>query len=103
MLVPDPGVRRPGRLRLHYLVIGSAGGRVGGVPLRVGQRVDKAETRHIEVAAEIRHNPGAVGELACRLGAGADAKAEIVLAQSTRRAAERVDVAADRAAIADKF
>src|SRR6266446_10406728 len=103
MLIPDPGVGRLRRLRLDHPVIGSPGGGVGRVPLPAGQRVDRAETRHIEGAAESRHNPGAVGELACRLDAGAEAKAEIVLAQGTRCAAEWVDVAADRAAIADKL
>src|ERR1700730_12865251 len=102
VLVPDPAVRRSGRLRAHHPVIGPAGGRAGRVPLRVGQRVDKAETRHIEVGAEICVDAEAVGKLACHLGAGADATAETVLAHGTRYAAERVDVAAERAAIADK-
>src|SRR4029077_3685975 len=51
---------------------------------------------------EIRYHPRAVGELPAHFGAGGDAKADIVLAQGTRRATEWVDVAAERAAIADK-
>ena len=64
---PLPRLRRIGRC-------GPARHRPAGwaelaVPLGVGQRVDKAETRHNEGAPKIGHQPEAVGDLAPHLDA----------------------------------
>src|SRR6516165_2897743 len=81
MLVPDPPAIRVGGSAAHHRIIGLAGGGVDGVPLRTGQRVDQAKARHQEGRAEIRRDPGTVGALVGDLGAAADTKAEIILAQ----------------------
>ena len=84
MLVPDPGAHRRGGLRPDLPVIGRphidpidnrGGGGGAGKPRGVGQRVDEADTRNEEVAAEIRrYHAGAIGELAADAVAGGEAK-----------------------------
>src|ERR1700730_18485634 len=103
MLVPDPGAKITGDRRPHYSIIGHPGGGMGDDPRRVGQRVDEAHPRHIQACPEIRrYHALAIGELAAHAVAGGEAKPEVVLAQRAGDAGERVDVAADRPAIADK-
>src|SRR5215472_17000809 len=57
------------------------------------QRVDEADTRHVDGPTEIRRYPAAVLDLVSRVGAGDELIAEIVLAKRAGGAAERVDVA----------
>src|SRR5207249_3740475 len=60
-------------------------------------------TRNVDVPAEIRRNHAVrIGALAADAVTRAEAKPEIVLTQRAGGAGERVDVAADRPAIADK-
>src|ERR1700730_3848991 len=103
MLVPDPPAYRLGGLRPDHSVISHPGGRMRNDPLRVGQRVDEPEARDIQACAEIRrYHAGTIGNLAADTVAGGEAEPKIVLAQRAGDASERMDVAADRPAIADK-
>src|SRR6202047_403 len=103
MLVPDPPAYRLGGLRPDHSVISHPGGRMRNDPLRVGHRVDEPEARELQDSAEIlRYHAGTIGDLAADTVAGGEAEPEIVLAQRAGDAGERVDVAADRPAIADK-
>src|ERR1700730_15102661 len=103
MLVPDPGAKITGDGGPHYSIIGHPRRGKRNDPRRVGQRVDKAHPRHIQACPKIRrYHALAIRELTAHPVAASEAKPEIVLAQRAGDAGERVDVAADRPAIADK-
>src|ERR1700730_7727724 len=103
MLVPDPGAKITGDGGPHYSIIGHPRRGKRNDPRRVGQRVDKAHPRHIPACPEIRrYHALAIRELTAPPVAASEAKPDIVLAQRTGDAGERVNVTADRAAIADK-
>src|ERR1700730_10350062 len=103
MLVPDPGAKITGDGGPHYSIIGHPRRGKRNDPRRVGQRVDKAHPRHIQACPKIRrYHALAIRELTAHPVAASEAKPEIILAQRTGDAGERVDVAADRPAIADK-
>src|ERR1700730_13662424 len=103
MLVPDPGAKITGDGGPHYSIIGHPRRRMRNDPRRVGQRVDKAHPRDIQACPEIRrYHALAIRELTAHPVAASEANPDIVLAQRAGDAGERVDVAADRPAIADK-
>src|ERR1700730_6432185 len=103
MLVPDPGAKITGDGGPHYSIIGHPRRGMRNDPRRVGQRVDKAHPRHIQACSEIRrYHALGIRATPAHPAAASEANPDIVLAQRAGDAGERVDVAADRPAIADK-